>query len=200
MLFLKKGYTKSEVIKIIQNKKKIAAIKTMKDFDLVLENHEELAAAFLLTGNISNISRFVEAIRNKGLPVFIHIEKIGGLALNKEGLEFIAKVVKPEGVISTKSSLLKKAHSLGLICIQRVFMIDSEVFEHTIAHKDVQPDIIEIMPSIAYEIITALKDKIDVPIITGGLISTVEDVKKALIAGAIGVSTSNNHVWRSNVN
>ncbi|CAM5197763.1 Glycerol uptake operon antiterminator regulatory protein [Ureibacillus acetophenoni] len=73
-------------------------------------------------------------------------------------------------------------------------MIDSEVFENTIAHKEVQPDIIEIMPSIAYEIITALKEKIDVPIITGGLIRTVEDVKKALNAGAIGISTSNNHV------
>ncbi|CAM5215143.1 Glycerol uptake operon antiterminator regulatory protein OS=Ureibacillus acetophenoni OX=614649 GN=SAMN05877842_104175 PE=4 SV=1 [Ureibacillus acetophenoni] len=197
---MNKRLTKSEVIKNIQSKKKIAAIKNMKDFDLVLKNHQELAAAFLLTGNISNISRFIEAIQSKGLPVFIHIEKIGGLALNSEGLEFIANVVKPEGVISTKPGLLKKAHSLGLICIQRVFMIDSEVFENTIAHKEVQPDIIEIMPSIAYEIITALKEKIDVPIITGGLIRTVEDVKKALNAGAIGISTSNNHVWRSFVN
>ncbi|WP_449443040.1 glycerol-3-phosphate responsive antiterminator [Ureibacillus acetophenoni] len=47
-------------------------------------------------------------MQSKGLPVFIHIEKIGGLALNSEGLEFIANVVKPEGVISTKPGLLKK--------------------------------------------------------------------------------------------
>ncbi|CAM5197755.1 hypothetical protein UACE39S_06141 [Ureibacillus acetophenoni] len=53
---MNKRLTKSEVIKNIQSKKKIAAIKNMKDFDLVLKNHQELAAAFLLTGNISNIS------------------------------------------------------------------------------------------------------------------------------------------------
>lgn len=200
MLSLTKRYTKTDVIKKIEQGKKIAAIKSMKDFDLVLENHTELSAAFLLTGNISNISRYVEAIQKKNLPVFIHIEKIGGLALNSEGLEFIAKVVKPEGVISTKPSLLKKAQSLGLVCIQRVFMIDSEVFENTISHKELQPDLIEIMPSIAYEIICELKEKINVPIITGGLIRTVDDVKRALEAGAIGVSTSNNKVWRSNVN
>lgn len=80
----------------------------MKDFDIVLDYADDLAAAFLLMGNISNIKRYVDAIQNKGLPVFIHIEKVGGLALNNEGVEFISSIVKPVGIITTKPNLIKK--------------------------------------------------------------------------------------------
>lgn len=197
---MNKDFKKLQVVERINKKNKIAAIKCMKDFDIVLDYANDLAAAFLIMGNISNIKRYVDAIQSKGLPVFVHIEKIGGLALNNEGIEFISSIVKPVGIITTKPNLIKKAQTHGLMVIQRVFMIDTEVFENTLNLKENRPDIIEIMPSPLYHIISELTSKMEVPIITGGLIHSTDDMRRSLNAGAIAVSTSNNKVWRENVN
>lgn len=55
------------------------------------------------------------------------------------------------------------------MAIQRVFMIDTEVFENTLNLKEHRPDIIEIMPSPLYHIISELTSRIEIPIITGVL-------------------------------
>lgn len=183
------------VLDRIEKKRYIAAIKSPKDFDQVLVQHEGLAAAYLLMGNISNIKRYTEKLKEKGIPVFIHIEKIGGLALNAEGLEFISKVVAPDGILTTKKNLLKYAHNYGLITIQRVFMIDTEVFENLLKPKEFQADFIEIMPSTLHSIIRDLVNIMKRPILAGGLIQSVDDVKQCIQAGAVGVSTSNRKVW-----
>ena len=48
------------------------------------------------------------------------------------------------------------------------------------------------MPKITKE----LSDKLDVPVIVGGLISEKEEITKAIESGALGVSTSAKTLWR----
>lgn len=193
------GKSLNEVINRMEKKHIIAAIKNPKDFDQVIIQHEKLAAVYLLMGNISNIQRYTATLKQKGIPVFIHIEKIGGLSLNAEGVEFIAKIVAPDGILSTKHSLLKYARSYGLLTIKRVFMIDTEVYEHLIERKDFQPDFIEIMPSTLHSIVRKIVKELRQPILAGGLIQNIEDVKRCMEAGAIGVSTSNRNVWEKSI-
>ncbi len=53
--------------------------------------------------------------------MFMHLEKIGGLSTDRYGLEYLAKSIRPSGVISTKTNIVKNAKKMGLITIQRFF-------------------------------------------------------------------------------
>lgn len=52
----------------------IASIKSPKNLEQFLET--EIQAAFLLTGNISVIKRYVDLLKQHNRTVFLHIEKI----------------------------------------------------------------------------------------------------------------------------
>ena len=57
-------------------------------------------------------------------------------------------------------------------------------------------DLIEVLPGIMPKIIKHIAGQAAVPVIAGGLISEKEDVMRALDAGAIAISTTNQAVWK----
>lgn len=186
-----------DIIDRMNSKKIIASVKTTKNIDSVLKYKDQVSASFLMTGTILTVKKFVDVIQNEGIPVFVHGEKIGGLNLNNEGLDFLAKYVKPAGILTTKTSLIKKAKEHGMLVVQRVFMIDSEVYQNVIDQNErLQPDIIEIMPSTLYPVIQSYSQLLKTPVITGGLLSTEDQVCSAINAGALAVSTSNEQLWK----
>ncbi|WCK54899.1 glycerol-3-phosphate responsive antiterminator [Aneurinibacillus sp. Ricciae_BoGa-3] len=188
-----------ELYEQIKTHRKIASIKYNKHLERALEN--DVSGVFLLTGNIGVIKRYVDLFLSKGRFVFLHLEKIGGLQVDREGLDFIASYVKPTGVISTKSSIIKQANKLGLRTIQRVFLVDSDALQHGVEMcNTVKPDAIELMPGIIPTMIEKVKTLTDIPIITGGLISTAEEMKEPLKHGAIAVSTGNPALWGVHIN
>ncbi len=193
---MKSQWNKAEVMDLLQRRKKIAAVKCPKAIEKALANKEEIAAVFLLMGSIMNVKRYVDVFQNEGIPVLIHAEKIGGLLLNNEGLDFIANYVKPFGIVTTKPALIKKAKERNLFVVQRVFMIDSEVYDHVLDHRQTPgPDIIEIMPATLYDVIGSYSQLLEIPVITGGLLSTASHVRASLEAGALAISTSNEALW-----
>jgi len=160
----------------------------------------ELSGVFLLTGNIATIKRYVDFYKSNHLFVFLHLEKIGGLLPDKEGLSFIANYVKPTGIISTKKSHIKEVKKLGLLTIQRLFLVDSDALTHGISSfQEGIPDAIELMPGLIPEIVTQVKRLTDIPIITGGLIQNREQMIKAVNSGAVAVSTGNPDLWGVNI-
>lgn len=176
--------------------KKIAAVKSPKGIEKVLAHKDSISAVFLLTGSIMNVKRYVDVFQDEGIPVLVHAEKIGGLLLNNEGLNFIADYVRPFGIVTTKQGLIKKAKERNLFVVQRVFMIDSEVYGNVLDSKQkLGPDIIEIMPATLYGVIRSYSELLDIPVITGGLLSTPEHVRASLEAGAVAISTSNEALW-----
>jgi glycerol uptake operon antiterminator len=54
---------------------------------------------------------------------------------------------------------------------------------------------IELMPGIATKAISFFKERVSVPIIAGGLISTRAEVQEAISAGADFVSTGDISLW-----
>jgi glycerol uptake operon antiterminator len=184
----------------LADQRKIAAIKRPGDIEKALKYKDRISAVFLMTGNIMSVKGFVDEFKKEGLPVFVHIEKIGGLSLNNEGLDFIAHYVKPLGIVTTKSGLIPKAKKRKLMVIQRVFMIDTEVYDHVIESADEnQADLIEIMPSCLPHIIESLSKTLDVPVLTGGLLTEDVHAKEALDCGAAAVTTSAKGIWKADL-
>jgi glycerol uptake operon antiterminator len=80
--------------------------------------------------------------------------------------------------------------------VLRLFIIDSHSLVTGIKNVlETCPDAVEVMPGIAIKLVERIKDKINVPIIAGGLISTKEDIIEALSKGVLAVSTSSEELW-----
>lgn len=172
----------------------IAAVKDLSNLDAALESKSEII--FLLSGNIFNLEDIVKKVRKKGKLIFIHVDLIDGFSRDATALKYINEKIKPDGIISTKNNQLKVAKELGMLTVQRLFIIDSLSIDTTVKTSAlINPDAIEIMPGIMPKITKKLSSVLTVPLIMGGLISEEEDVKKAIESGALGVSTSCSKLW-----
>ncbi|MBR2188756.1 MAG: glycerol-3-phosphate responsive antiterminator [Eubacterium sp.] len=155
---------------------------------------------YVLYGNICTIQDIVDQVTAAGKIAVVHIDLISGLASREISVDFIRQYTKAAGIISTKPQLIRRGNELGMITIQRFFMLDRLTYHNIKRHvRDTAPDIVELMPAgltkmIRYAIDEAANGK---PIIASGLILDNGDVVAALSAGAEAVSTTNTDVWKS---
>jgi glycerol uptake operon antiterminator len=158
----------------------------------------EANVLFLLVGSIFDIKDLVTRVKASGKHVFLHMEFIEGIAPDRSGVAYVAQNVRPTGIISTKSSLIRYAKESGLMAIQRIFLIDRSAVTRGIKLvEQSQPDAIEVMPGIMPRIIRWMTDKTPLPIISGGLVGTREEIESALEAGALAVSVGTIDLWNT---
>jgi len=181
--------------------KMVAAIKEPKYIEKAIKNKEHLSAVLLMTGTILTVKRYVDFIQSEGLPVILHVEKIGGLEMDGDGIHFVKKNVQPTAIVTTRNGIIKKAKSSGLFVIQRIFLIDTEVYHNLVKDVDqIRSDIIEIMPCRATDFLKKFTKVSQVPVITGGLLTLPEHAKEAINNGALAVTTSNSKLWEMDLN
>jgi len=162
--------------------------------------HSPHDIVFVLYGDILNLEANVNTILKSGKAPFIHLDMIHGLANNPVVLDYFYRHFKREcGIITTKSSMSKRALELGIRVIQRYFMLDSLSVESAVEGiRKVGPDAIEIMPGILPRIIGHVSRSTTVPVIAGGLVQTTGDVEKILASGAVAISTTRSELWQFN--
>lgn len=172
----------------------IAAVQKEEDVQLAIESRVNVI--FLLTGSIFNIKELVERVKLAGKEVFLHMEFIEGIAADRGGVAYVARHVRPTGIISTKSNLIKAAKEEGLMAIQRIFLIDRSAVQRGIkAVEQSHPDAIEVMPGLMPRIIREMTAMTPLPIIAGGLVGYQDEIDEALKAGALAVSAGASSLW-----
>ena len=149
---------------------------------------------FHLGADIISVGEDIAAAKQNGKFVFIHIDLADGIGKDKAGIEWL-KVLGADGIISTRTQLIRAAHDSGLLAVQRFFMLDSKGM-HSVAEtiENTRPDLIEIMPGVIPKALR-LFSRQEIPVIAGGLIETKQEVTAALFAGAIAVSTGKKELW-----
>lgn len=172
----------------------ISAIKNEEGLKACLKSKCEVV--FILHGNICTIEEIVDTVKSAKKIAIVHVDLIEGLSNTDIAVQYIASNTLADGIISTKSNMLKSAKERGLMTIQRVFMIDSIAYKnfHTHVNKG-QIDFVEILPGIMPKILKNLTKSSNIPVIAGGLISDEEDIQLSLESGAIAVSTTNEDLW-----
>ncbi|MDP4132882.1 MAG: glycerol-3-phosphate responsive antiterminator [Bacillota bacterium] len=171
----------------------IAAIRTKESFDASLSS--EIKYLFLLNSDILTVSAYIEAAHKVGKKIFIHVDFTDGLGKDKSGMEFVFKA-GADGVISTRTNIVKAAKECGLLTVQRFFIIDSHSVDTAVESIKVsRPDMIEIMPGVIPKTIAEFTKKVKVPVIAGGLIEAKMEIYSALSSGAVAVSTSKTELW-----
>lgn len=157
----------------------------------------DVAAIFFLGGTILNLSDMTRAARAGNKRVFVHLDLLGGLGRDQAAVEWCAREIRPDGVISTRTPLLKYASDLNLTTIQRLFVMDSASLLHGEKQfKGYAPDMIEVLPGLVPKAISHLSQTLHRPVIAGGMITEPDEVREALKAGAVAVSASNEALWR----
>ncbi|MDO5726148.1 MAG: glycerol-3-phosphate responsive antiterminator [Tissierellia bacterium] len=185
---------KSDFFSQIEEHPIIAAVHDLTQLEKAVKSPCKIV--FLLSGDILNIKDLVNTFKDNGKLVFIHLDLIGGFSKDTKALEYIHKYINPDGIISTKSNLIRAAKDLNIFTIQRIFLLDSLALISGIhSIKSFRPDAVEILPGIMPKIIKQIKTETKIPIIAGGLIQDKQDVIQSLNAGAVGISTSNKDVW-----
>ena len=174
-----------------------AAIRTEKDFSKALRSDVDMV--FLLHSNIMTVNQCVKEIHSAGKKAFIHVDFAEGIGKDRAGLEFLAKQ-GVDGVLTTRTNIVKLAKEFDLITVQRFFMVDSHSVGTSVESiKISKPDIIEIMPGIITKKIREFSEQVDMPSIAGGIVETLEEVRAALAAGATVVSTGEAQLWTTKV-
>lgn len=172
----------------------IAAVQNEEDLEIAIKS--QVTTIFLLCADIFNAKSLVTKIKNADKSAVIHIDFLEGIGKDAKAIDYIIKVLQPDGIISTKSSHIKIAKAKGMLTIQRFFLIDSKSYEMTIKSvKSIQPDMIEVMPGVMPGIIQRITGQLSIPVIAGGLISSKQDIMEALKAGAVGASTGKKELW-----
>lgn len=180
--------------KLMAQKPIIAAVKDLDKLDIALESNCNII--FLLSGNIFNLEQIVKKVKEKGKMIFIHVDLVEGFSRDATALKYIHEKIAPDGIVSTRNTQLRAAKELGLLTVQRLFILDSLSIDTTVKTSSlIKPDAVEIMPGIMPRITKQLCSKLTVPVIAGGLISEKEDIEKALESGALGVSTTCSELW-----
>lgn len=171
----------------------IAAVKSEADFVSALLS--EVQAIFLLSSNIITVEDYAKRTHDVNKFLYVHMDFVDGLSKDPAGVRYLA-TKNVDGIISTRSSIISAAHDCGVTTVQRFFMVDSRSVDTALETlKTSKPDMIEIMPAIAYKSITKIKNNTKTPIIAGGLIEHKEEIFNALSAGAATISTGKRELW-----
>ena len=172
----------------------IAAAKSTDGLEKALKS--PCSVVFILYGNICSIGEIVRRIQDTGKLAIVHIDLIDGLSNREISVRFIKESTAADGIISTKVQLVRYAKEMGMITVQRFFLLDSISLESMEKHTPAETaDFIEILPGIMPKIIKRCVKGTGIPVITGGLISDKDDVVSALGAGATAVSTTKEDLW-----
>lgn len=149
---------------------------------------------FHLKANILTIAEEIKTAKQKGKIVFVHMDLAEGIGKDKAGIVWLTNL-GIDGIISTKSQLIRSARECGVFAIQRFFVLDSKGMHSIKDTLDAScPDFIEIMPGVIPKAIRLFENE-NIPVIAGGLIETKQEVIDALSNGAIAVSTGNKKLW-----
>lgn len=173
----------------------IAAARS--DSELLIASKSKVDIIFMLSPNISDIKKQTELVHSRGKKIFIHLDLAEGIGKDEYGIRF-AKEQGVDGIISTRTNIIKMAKKEGLFTVQRFFLVDSQSVATTIeSAKTSKADMVEIMPGTISKIINRLKEELKTPIVAGGLIETKEEINEAISCGATAISTGKQEFWEN---
>ena len=179
----------------------IAAVKNQESIDRALET--DCSAIFILQGTILNIPDLVARVRDAGRFALVHADLIEGMAGKEISVDYLAQNTRADGIISTRPNMIRRARELGLISIQRFFLLDSLSIENVLRQSS-NADLVDILPGVMPQVIRHLTgqmrdlrfaEKTGQGLIVSGLLREKSDVIAALSAGAMAVSTTCEKLW-----
>ena len=177
------------MIDILKKQICVPVVPSMKRLEKFIET--DLVVCILQDIHISLLEHMIKTLHDNNKLALVHIDMVHGISSDEHGAEFLCQRLRADGVISSKTRIIETTKKNKKIAIQRMFLIDSKSIERGIETvQKSQPDIVEVMPAIAYKIIPYIKSQINMPLIGGGLLKSKEDILQGLEAGCMAFTVS----------
>lgn len=174
----------------------IPAIRDPNEWRMLPRSSSQTRWVFILGGTPDVLAEATGLLRRQGWRVFIHVDMIRGITTDMEGLRFLTEFVGPDGIISTHSPAVIHAKRIGLVAIQRIFLLDSQSVDTGIQQaQSTRPDAIEVLPGIIPRVTQRIVREAPCPVIAGGLVTTGDEVEAMKRSGVRGLSTSCRALW-----
>jgi glycerol uptake operon antiterminator len=152
---------------------------------------------YFLRGTLESIPAMTELVLRRNKVPIVNLDLAQGLARDAVAVGYLASR-GVRGVISVHDEPLRAARSLGLFAIKRSFLIDSGALKST-AHSLQQflPDALEILPAAVGPLIlpNLAEAHHEIPVICGGLVSSMKQVEELVGQGVHAVSVSDEAFW-----
>lgn len=179
------------IISCLEENPVVAAIGDSK-WEQALESPAQVI--FYQSANLLTVKDRVVQAHDAGKFIIIHMDLAEGIGRDRSGLRYLAEH-GVDGIISTKTQLIRQAKDLGLMTVQRFFALDSKGLESIEEMlRNSEPDLIEIVPGVIPKVLTRFA-KGNTPVIAGGLFETKAELTTALGCGIIAVSTGRTELW-----
>ncbi len=174
----------------------IAAVRKPSELAALSDDSVCISMVFILRATLSDVAQLCRTAKEAGKTVFLHADLIEGLSPDAAAMQFLRHTTAADGIISTRSGVIRAAKEAGFLTVQRFFVVDSQAEENVLRTvSQVSPDCIELMPGLITPVISRIAGQLHIPVIAGGLIEAKEQVVGLLSAGACGVSTSARTLW-----
>ena len=171
----------------------IAAVRTPSELAAALK--APVGIIFLLNGSILTLAEDVSRTHEAGKLLFVHIDLAEGVGKDTSGVGFLSRL-GVDGIISTRSGMIRAAKEWGMRTVQRFFIVDSHSVDTAIeAIRSCEPSMAELMPGVIPKVIQRFCRKVEMPVIVGGLIETKEEIIQAINSGASAISTAKRELW-----
>lgn len=151
---------------------------------------------FILYGDITTIEAIVRRAKSDGRSVLVNLDMVDGYATRSVAIRHLQRRTGADGILSSKAPLVRAAKDLGMLAVHRLFMIDSFAYHQLPEQvRASHADCLEILPGCMPRVIDWIRHDTELPLIAGGLVCDIGDVRAALRAGASAVATSNRELW-----
>ena len=148
-------------------------------------------------GNPEDIAETAGTAAALGKVPIVNLDLVSGLARDSAAVSYLSRR-NVQGIISTHPEPLRAARDSGLFAIKRTFLLDSAALQSALRSMDqFLPDALEVLPAMAAPHIVAKlhAEHPNLPIIAGGLISSLREIEDLLQRGISAVSVSDSKLW-----
>ena len=152
---------------------------------------------YFLFGDPETSCDMMKVIADAGKVPIINIDLAAGLARDHAAVAYLAHR-DVQGIISTHPEPLRAARELGLFAIKRTFLLDSAALESALRSlEQFMPDALEVLPAMAAPHIVKRLHELypSLPVIAGGLITTLREIDDLITQGISAVSVSDPRLW-----
>jgi len=171
----------------------IATLYGTEQIDAFLDSPSEIA--IVANVELRKLHAVVGIITRADKIVIVNIDSCEGISPDKGGVEYLAEI-GATSLVSTRVATIQRANRAGLMTIQKVFVTDRSTWPRSVkAVEQSDPNLVQLMPAPMLPHIAIKERNALPPIIASGFVSTQNDVRGALAAGAVAVSTSDAVIW-----
>ena len=109
---------------VFGNRKVAAAVRDQRRI-LISRLRSEVDVIFLLYSSILTMKSYVDRCHEANKIIFIHMDFVEGIGKDRAPVWLFLKKWAWDGILTTRTNLIRPARDLGLITVQRFFIVDS---------------------------------------------------------------------------